>query len=142
MQKQDQKKDKILGVQDMKKIKLNNNSEKILNGTKELKDGTSQLYDGVEKLKSEGLDKINDKGGELLDSIDGFSEVKDELVQMTKDYGVYSGLSSNMTGSVKFIMRSDSVEVSKTTNEIDTENNSKSSKTDKSLIQKIKDLFK
>ena len=55
---------------------------------------------------------------------------------MTKDYGVYSGLSSNMTGSVKFIMRSDSVEASKTTNEIDTENNSKLSKTDKSLIQK------
>ena len=61
---------------------------------------------------------------------------------MTKDYGVYSGLSSNMIGSVKFIMRSDSVEASKTTNEIDTENNSKLSKTDKSLIQKIKDLFK
>ena len=58
---------------------------------------------------------------------------------MTKDYGVYSGLSSNMTGSVKFIMRSDSVEASKTTNEIDTENNSKSSKTDKSLIEKIKE---
>ena len=32
---------------------------------------------------------------------------------MTKEYGVYSGLSSDMTGSVKFIMRSDSVSSSK-----------------------------
>ena len=64
------------------------------------------------------------KSNEALDSIGSFSEVKDELVKMTKEYGVYSGLSSDMTGSVKFIMRSDSVESSnkdKTTEEVTSE---------------------
>ncbi|MBP3916532.1 hypothetical protein [Clostridium sp.] len=67
---------------------------------------------------------------------------------MTKEYGVYSGLSSDMTGSVKFIMRSDAVKSSKnnkTKEEVITEksNTSKNSdESDKSLLEKIKDIFK
>ena len=67
---------------------------------------------------------------------------------MAKEYGVYSGLSSDMTGSVKFIMRSDSVESSnkdKTTEEVTNEKDKtskNSDKNDKSLFEKIKDIFK
>ena len=73
---------------------------------------------------------------------------KDELVKMTKEYGVYSGLSSDMTGSVKFIMRSDSVSSSKNKKAtedvtIEKDNTSKNSdKSNKSLLEKIKDIFK
>ena len=67
---------------------------------------------------------------------------------MSKDYGVYSGLSSDMTGSVKFIMRSDAVESSNSKNDTDETNTKKNKKTtdldnsDKSLFEKIKDIFK
>ena len=88
-------------------------SSQILEGTEKLENGTSELYDGVSKLKKEGLDQISDKGNTALDSIDGFVEVKDELVQMSKDYGVYSGLSDEMDGVVKFVMRSNSIQSDK-----------------------------
>lgn len=96
-------------------------SSQILEGTEKLENGTSELYDGVSKLKKEGLDQISDKGNTALDSIDGFVEVKDELVQMSKDYGVYSGLSEDMDGVVKFVMRSNSVESDKKVLKVETD---------------------
>ena len=68
---------------------------------------------------------------------------------MSKDYVVYSGLSEGMNGNVKFIMRSDGIEskkVEETTNtktskDENKNSKSKSSDTNKSLFERIKDLF-
>ena len=123
---------------------LSENSAKILEGTEQLENGTNELYDGVTKLKEEGLDKLNEEGNKAIDDIDGLMEVKDELVEMAKEYGVYSGLSDNMTGTVKFIMRSDAIkstkEESKSKDEKETEV-SGVKKESKSIFNKIKEWF-
>lgn len=125
---------------------LNSNSSKILEGTEELESGTSSLFEGVTKLKEEGLDKINEEGNAVIDGIEDIADVKDELIKMSKEYGIYSGLPSEMDGSVKFIIRSESTESTKeTSNKEVSENKEKpvspSKKESKSLFSRIKEIF-
>jgi putative membrane protein len=84
---------------------LNDNSSKLLKGTHDLAKGSSDLYKGVNKLKSEGLGKIYKEGNTKLSYIQGLVDIKDEIVKLSKDYNNFSGLSKDMNGSVKFIMK-------------------------------------
>lgn len=84
---------------------LNDNSSKLLKGTSDLAKGSNDLYKGVNKLKNEGLDKLYKEGNTKLSDIQGFMDVKDEIVKISTDYNNFSGLSKDMSGSVKFIMK-------------------------------------
>lgn len=84
---------------------LTDNSSKLLKGTKDLAKGSNDLYTGVNKLKKEGLDKLYKEGNTKLSDIQGLLDVKDEIVKLSKEYNNFSGLSKNMNGSVKFIMK-------------------------------------
>ena len=69
---------------------------------------------------------------------------------MSKDYGVYSGLSENMDGSVKFVMKLDGFDADKA--EKDKENKQEDKKVEasntaattekKGVIDKIRSFFK
>ena len=69
---------------------------------------------------------------------------------MSKDYGVYSGLSENMDGSVKFVMKLDGFDADKA--EKDNENKQEDKKVEasntaattekKGVIDKIRSFFK
>ncbi len=84
---------------------LNTNSSKLLKGTNDLAKGSNDLYKGVNKLKSEGLDKLYKEGNTKLSDIEGLLDVKDEIVRLSKEYNNFSGISKDMDGSVKFIMK-------------------------------------
>ena len=84
---------------------LNDNSSKILQGTNKLAKGSGDLYKGVNKLKKDGLDKMYKEGNTKLRDIKGLVDIKDALIKLSKDYNNFSGITKDMDGKVKFIMR-------------------------------------
>lgn len=107
--------------------KLNNGASDLYDGTKQLKDGADDLDDGAKKLDDgasdlndgakelkDGMKKFNDEGiQKIVDLFDG--DIKDLADRMKalrsagKSYDSFSGISDDMKGSVKFIIRSDSI---------------------------------
>lgn len=87
---------------------------KLYTGSKELASGAEELSGGCLDLK-EGMRKFYDDGiAKLLDAMDGdYSDLLDRLkttAQAGRDYQSFSGIADGMTGSVKFIFRTDSVD--------------------------------
>ena len=80
-------------------------------------DGVTQLRDGALTL-SDGLKQFNEQGVQkLVDAVDGdlgslLTRVK-ATVDVSKDYRSFSGLSDDMSGQVKFIYRTDAIEIEK-----------------------------
>ena len=80
-------------------------------------DGVTQLRDGALTL-SDGLKQFNEQGVQkLVDAVDGdlgslLTRVK-ATVDVSKDYRSFSGLPDDMSGQVKFIYRTDAIEIEK-----------------------------
>lgn len=95
---------------------LNKGTKELSNGGKELKDGSSQLLDGTKEL-NKGMHQFNDEGiskisEELNNSdlnIEDIIETKDELVELSKENDSFSGISKDMEGKLKFIMKTESI---------------------------------
>ena len=124
---------------------LYSGSNQVMAGINKLSDGSSKLYEGVAKLKADGLDKINEKGNTVLGDIDGFMEVKDELVKLSDEYGTFSGLTDGMEGKVKFVMRINDENKPSTTEsakKAKEEENKKSVKVEEKKEEKGTGLFK
>ena len=89
----------------------------LKNGAPALTDGVTQLRDGALTL-SDGLKQFNEQGVQkLVDAVDGdlgslLTRVK-ATVDVSKDYRSFSGLSDDMSGQVKFIYRTDAIEIEK-----------------------------
>lgn len=83
---------------------LSDNSTKLLSGTNALAKGSSDLYKGVNKLKTEGLDKLYNEGNTKISDVKGLVEAKDQLEKLAKEYNSFAGISEGMDGKVKFIM--------------------------------------
>ena len=101
---------------------LNNGMNTLYSGINELssgapalKGGVTELRDGAMKL-SNGLKEFNEKGVQkLIDAVDGdlgglVTRVK-ATVDVSKNYKSFSGLSDDMDGQVKFIYRTDAIDV-------------------------------
>ena len=93
-----------------------------MNGTNQIADGTNQLSDGIGKLEkgsntlSEGMIKFDEEGiQKLADTYNG--DVKDlverivAVMQAGSDYQTFSQVADGTTGSVKFITRTEGVNV-------------------------------
>ena len=114
----------------------------IKDGISTLANGSNDLYDGAKKLKTEGLDELNDKGNELLSEVDNITEVKDELVNAAEDYNNYSGINDDeMNGKVRFVLKvqDSSEESNKEDNTKETTNDNTQEK--QGLWDWIKSLF-
>lgn len=108
---------------------------KFYTGLNDYTDGVGKLYDGTLTVKNalpaltDGIAALRDGAGRLSDGIGEFSKtVTDKLIsavdgdlagvaerlratiEASEDYNSFSGLGDNMTGSVKFIFRTDSIE--------------------------------
>lgn len=78
-------------------------------GAKKLLQGTEELNNGINKFNIEGLDKFKIGLSAGAKDLEEIILVKDELLKLSKNYGTFSGLGENMTGSVKFIMKTDEI---------------------------------
>lgn len=79
-----------------------------------LSDGSGRLSDGSRELDFEvqatvpGDGKSQDLFGKV-DDIENILETKDVLVDMSKNYGVFTGKGKDMEATVKFIMKTDEI---------------------------------
>lgn len=89
--------------------------EQAKSGAPALIEGISHLRDGAMKI-SDGLNEFYEKGiSKLTDAVDGKLGSLITRIQATadvsRDYRSFSGISEEMSGKVKFIYRTDSVEL-------------------------------
>ena len=82
----------------------------MTDGVTQLRDGALTLSDGLKQFSEQGVQK-------LVDAVDGdlgslLTRVK-ATVDVSKDYRSFSGLSDDMSGQVKFIYRTDAIEIEK-----------------------------
>ncbi len=85
-------------------------------GSNALVDGVTQLKDGAKKL-SDGLKEFNEQGVEkLIDAVDGdLNGLINRLratSEISKDYKSFAGIKDDMDGSVRFIYKTDTIEMS------------------------------
>jgi len=76
----------------------------------ELTAGVQTLEDGITKYKAEGIDILTSKGTEALDKVDELKATKDELVNMSKGYGSFSGTGDEMKCTTKFVVKTAEIE--------------------------------
>ena len=73
-----------------------------------LKDGAMQLNEGLQKFNEEGIQKIVD----LVDgNLNGIVARLKATLDVSKTYRNFAGISENMDGQVKFIYRTDEINV-------------------------------
>lgn len=79
---------------------------KIADGVKKLDDGAGELYDGMVTFNEEGISKLveafDGDAADLLDRIDA-------VVTAGKEYTTFTGLAKEQVGSVKFIIKTDTI---------------------------------
>ena len=86
---------------------LHSGASALADGAKTLADGNRALADGMAEYKTEAIDKLTD----LFDG--DISKAKDRLKAMSelgKEYKSFAGISSEMSGSTKFIIETEGVE--------------------------------
>ena len=89
-------------------LTLKNGAPALVSGVTQLRDGALQLSDGLKQFDEQGVEK-------LVDAVDGdvsglLTRLK-ATVDVSKDYQSFSGLGEDMTGTVRFIYRTDAIEV-------------------------------
>ncbi len=86
---------------------LDNNSGTLNDGAAKLDDGAKKLSDGMIQFDEEGIQKLSDAYHgdveELLDRVD-------QVLDAGASYHTFSGLKDDMSGSVKFVIRTETIE--------------------------------
>lgn len=97
-------------------LELSQGTEQLTKGSLELKDGSNKLADGtrefdenMKKFHNEGIMEIKNRVNESDLDIDSIIETKDKLVDLSKEYNSFTGISDNMDGSVKFVMKTEEI---------------------------------
>ena len=103
-------------------VKLNGGTGSLTKGANALKEGAGTLKDGASKLTdasgdlkdgskqlSDGTDKIVDAVNDAEKDLDSLSEKCDKVIKAGEAYESFGGISDDMKGSVKFIIKTDSI---------------------------------
>ncbi len=103
-------------------VKLNGGAGSLSKGANTLKEGAGTLKDGATKLTdasgdlkdgskqlSDGTDKIVDAVNGAEKDLDSLSEKCDKVIKAGEAYESFGGISDDMKGSVKFIIKTDSI---------------------------------
>lgn len=88
-------------------LTLKNGTPALTKGVTDLRDGAMSLSDGLKQFNEEGIQK-------LVDAVDGdlgglVTRIR-ATADVSKNYNSFSGISDDMSGQVKFIYRTDSIE--------------------------------
>ena len=84
---------------------LINSLPKLQEGIETLADGTNKLNDGMKKFNDEGIEKLHKEGNEKIEDIDKIMDIKDEVVNLSKEYDSFSGKGEGINSNVKFIIK-------------------------------------
>jgi|SRR5690625_2621462 len=117
---------------------LADGSHQLKDGSSQLVEGTNKLNDGMNEFYEEGIEKIHSKVDNSDLDIDGMLEVKDELVELSKENDSFSGKSEDMDGDLKYVMKSENVTEDEEDEETETEEDTDQNK---GFINWLKSLF-
>lgn len=113
--------------------------EQLKEGSRQLVEGTKELNEGMNQFHNEGILRISEEvDGSDLD-ITKALDSKDELVNISKDNKSFTGISEDMDGNLKFIMKTEGIKGEEVQEklEINTE-----VKKEKGFIAWLKEIFK
>ncbi len=87
-------------------VKLQSNMPALIKGITQLRDGAMQLSDGLKEFNEEGVQK-------LVDAVDGdlggLGDRLQAVIDVSRNYKTFSGISDDMEGSVKFVYRTEAI---------------------------------
>lgn len=88
-------------------LTLQSGSGALVDGVKKLTNGAMQLSDGIKKFcGSQGLGKLTDAlSGDVMGTVNRVRAISD----LSRTYTNFSGITDGMSGSVKFVYRTDSI---------------------------------
>ncbi|SHH49812.1 hypothetical protein [Clostridium grantii] len=92
---------------------IKDGSNQLYDASEELANGSKELSDNMTKFNEEGIKEIDEKASPKLDDIQEVIDRKDKLVEISDDYGTFAGLSSDMDGKVKFVMKTEDLKAVK-----------------------------
>ncbi len=85
---------------------LKDGSGALIDGVGQLKDGAMQLSDGMKEFEEQGIQKLADVfEGDLQSLVNRMKA----MIDVSKNYQSFSGISEDMEGSVKFIYRTEEI---------------------------------
>lgn len=98
------------GAQELKlgKIELERGSEQLMQGAQTLTEGTETLNKHMHEFSQEGTQKLHDEISSS-NATNDILDVKDALVDLSKEYRSFSGADKDMESSVSFIMRTQEI---------------------------------
>ncbi|NBI07758.1 hypothetical protein [Senegalia massiliensis] len=116
------------------------NSGKLISGSEELVKNSNKFKDSMNEFNEEGIDKISSKIKPLTLDIEKTLDNKDKLIKLSKENTSFSGISNNMEGELKFILKTPELKQKDTSDNktINTENENKS----QGFKEWIKNLFR
>ena len=88
---------------------LDHGSTQLVDGAEKLAEGTEELKEHMHEFYEEGTKKLHDEVSSSLDDVDEVLEMKDVLVDLSKEYRSFSGTAENMDSSVSFVMRTEEI---------------------------------
>lgn len=87
-------------------LTMQNGMPALMDGINQLKDGAMQLSDGLKQFNESGVEKITEFIDEDLDTIVNRFKA---IIDVSKHYNNFSGISDGMDGKVKFIYRTEEI---------------------------------
>jgi len=81
-------------------------TDALVDGVTQLRDGSLQLSDGLKQLDEQGIQKLEDAFDGNLSQLAARLQA---LGDVSRGYTTFTGVSADMSGSVKFIYRTDSI---------------------------------
>lgn len=112
---------------------------KLKEGSHKLTEGSKELKEGMNKFQDEGINKMWDEVKDADMDVSKVIDIKDELVRLSKDNQSFSGLSEDMEGSLKFIMKTEGVKGVEEVEKLEIDENIKE---EKGFISWLKRIFK
>lgn len=85
---------------------LKKGTDRLTDGVVQLVDGASELMDGMRKFDKEGIEELSEL---FHDDAADFIDRLRALQEYGKEYTTFSGKSNDMKGTVRFIIRTDSI---------------------------------
>jgi len=84
-------------------------SRKLLEGSKKLEDGTVALSNNYRKFHNEGIKELYSKTDEAFGKLDDIKDTLNELKDFSQSYKTFSGISDELDGEVKFVLKTDEI---------------------------------
>lgn len=89
--------------------KLSLGAAKLTDGAHQLNSGADELSLNMAKFNNEGVKKMDSEVSSKIGDVQELLDVKDSLIKLSDEYITFTGIGENMTGSVKFIMKTDEI---------------------------------